>query len=156
MELEHAVAVQPQQGVELGRHGVQLGLHLPVVVVVVCQFVEVERVRAEGPEAVEVHVGAQLQRQARHDDARAEAHLFEALAAPEGGQVLEVIRVEEDGLGGAPEVLHGVGGAQGHGSVGGEGEGGDEDEGVAVGPEALDEGTAAPHQSAEPGESHRP
>lgn len=46
-------------------------LELYVVVVVIGEGLTGMRMRAEGPEAVKVHAGAQLERQARHDETRA-------------------------------------------------------------------------------------
>lgn len=71
---EHAVCVQLQQELELHRHGVEPLLSLYVIIVVVLQGAESVRVVAEGPEAVQVHVAAELQRQAGHDQAAAEPH----------------------------------------------------------------------------------
>lgn len=147
VQLEYALGVQPQQEVELGRHGVELGFSLSVVVVVVGELAVVVRVAAEGPEAVQVHVLAQLHRQAGHDDAAAEPHRPQALRAPEVGQFLEVVGVEEDGPDGAVEVLHGVGRPQGDGSVVAVGEGRKQQQGVAVDLQTLREGTATPVQS---------
>lgn len=64
---EHALCVQLQQELKLHWHGVELLLSLYVVIVVVLQGAESVRVVAEGPEAVQVHVAAEFQRQAGHD-----------------------------------------------------------------------------------------
>ena len=126
-------------------------LGLPVVIVVVCEGLVAVRVLAERPESVEVHVGAQLQRQAGHDEARAEADRAQALGAPEAGQAGQVVRAEEDGSRRTPEVLQGVDGTQGHRRVVAVWEGGEEDQGVAVGTEALHERPPALHEPSEPG-----
>lgn len=150
MQPQHALVVQPQQELKLGRHGVEHLLGLHVVVVVVGERVRPVRVGAEGPEAVQVHVGAHLQRQADHDQAGAHAHGPQALRAPELGQLMQVVGVEEDQPGGTAEVLDGVEGPHGHGRVEAVGEGGHEQHGVAVGAQALHERTPTAHQGAVP------
>lgn len=142
---EHPLSVQPQQEVKLSRHGVEFRLGLSVVVVVVSQSMESMWVIAEGPEPVEMHVGTELQRQTGHDYAGAEPHCSQALGAPEDGQTLEVLRVEEDRSCGAFKVLNGVDGPQGHGSIVAEGEGGNEQQGVAVGTQTFHKWTATSH-----------
>ena len=111
---ENALPMKSQQVVKLSGHGMDFLLGLPVVIVVVCEGLVAVRVLAERPESVEVHVGAQLQRQAGHDEARAEADRAQALGAPEAGQAGQVVRAEEDGSRRTPEVLQGVDGTQGH------------------------------------------
>lgn len=150
VEPEHALAVQPQQEAELVRHGVDLHFGLPVVVVVVRQVQEGVRVDPEGPEPVQVHVVAELQRQAGHDEARAEPRGPQALRAPEHGQTLEVPRVKEDGPDGTPKVLDGVESPEGDGGVAAVGEGGKEQHGVAVAVQILYERAAASIQSRVP------
>lgn len=139
--------MQPQQEVELNRHGVESRFSFSVVVVVVGQSVESVWVIAEGPEPVKMHVGAELQRQTSHDYTGAEPRCFQALGAPKDGQTLEVLGVEEDGSCGAFEVLNGVDDPQGHRSVEAEGEGGKKQQGVAVATQTFHKWTATSHQS---------
>lgn len=153
MKPQHALTVQPQQELKLGRHGVELLLGLHVVVVVVGERVLSVRVGAEGPEAVQVHVSAHLQRQAGHDQAGAHAHGPQALRAPELGQLLQVVGVEEDQTRGTTEVLDGVESPHGQWRVETEGEGGHKQHGVAVGVQALHEWTPTAHQGAIPGQT---
>lgn len=151
MQPDNALPVEPQQVVKLGGHGVNFLLGLPVIVVVVSEgLVLIVGVLAEGPEAIEVHVAAQLQRQAGHDEARAEADGPEALRAPEAGQAHQVLGVEEDGPRGAPKVLQGVEGAQRHRRVVAVREGGEEDQGVAERAETLHEGPSPLHEPTKP------
>lgn len=105
---------------------------------------------AEGPEPVQMNVGAELQCQANHDYSGAKPHCSHALGAPEDGQTLEVLGVEEDGPDGAFEVLNGVSNSEGHGGVVAIGEGGDEQQGVAVGFHILHKRTATPIKSTIP------
>lgn len=137
MQPEHPPAVQPQQEVELVRHGVDLHFRFPVVVIVICQVLVAVRVNVEGPEPVQVHVFTDLQRQAGHDDARAEPRRPQALRAPEVGQALEVPRVEENRSDGTSEVLDGVEGPQRNGGVSAVGEGGKKEHGVPVAAQIL-------------------
>lgn len=150
MKPEHSLAVHPQQELKLSWHVVKFLFSLSVIVVVVLQGTESMWVSAEGPEPVQVHISTEFQRQASHDDAAAEPHCAQALGAPEEGQTLEVLGVKEDRSGGAFKVLNGVGGPQGHGSVVAIGEGGNEQQGVAIDVQTLHERTAAPHESAVP------
>lgn len=147
---EHALRVQPQQEVELGRHGVEFGFSRPVVVVVVGQGVEVVWVIAERPEAVQVHVLADLHRQTGHDDATAEPHRSQALRAPEVSQSLEVVGVKEDRPDGASEVLDGVESPHGDRSVVAVREGRKEQQGVVVDLQTFHKWTATPIQSPVP------
>lgn len=150
MEPQHSLTVQLQQEVELGRHGVEFLFSLYVVVVVVLQGTVSVRVGAERPESIQMHIGAQLQSQADHDQAAAEPYRPHAFGTPEDGQILQVLWVKENGPGGASEVLDGVQGPQGHRSVGAIGEGGNEQQGVAVGAQTLHEWTPASYESAIP------
>lgn len=137
--------MQPQQEVKLSWHGVESLFSLSVIVVVVSQGLEVMWVITEGPEPIQMHVGTEFQRHASHDYAGAEPHCSEALGAPEERQFLKVLRVEEDGLDWAFKVLHGVEGPQGHRSVLAIGEGGKEQQGVAIATQTLHKRTTAPH-----------
>lgn len=150
MEPEHSLTVQLQQEVKLGRHGVEFLFSLYVVVVVVPQFMASMRVGAERPESVQMHIGTQLQSQADHDQAAAKPYRSYTFGTPEDGQILEVIWVKENRPGGAFEVLDGVQGPQGHRSVVAIGEGGNEQQGVAVGAQTLHEWTPASHESPVP------
>lgn len=74
--------------VKLSGHGVHRLLTLPVVVVMVGEGLVSVGVFIKGPEPVEMHIGAQLQRQASHDESCAEAYRSQALALPEARQTL--------------------------------------------------------------------
>lgn len=124
MEPQHSLFVQLEQKFKLGGHGVDLGGTF-VVVVVVRERLRSVRVSAERPEPVEVDVIAKLQRQTRHDQPSAEASGSQALRSPERGESVEVLWVEEDGVDRAVEILDGVKGTHGKGSVVAIGEGGD-------------------------------
>lgn len=153
---EHTVRVQLQQELKLHRHGMELLFGLYVIVVVVLQGAESVRVVAEGPEAIQVHVAAELQRQAGHDQAAAGPDRTQTFGAPEDGEFLEVLGVEKDGPGGASKVFNGVKGPQGHGSVVAIGEGGNQQQGVAIATQTLYEWTPPPHESAVPKHKQAP
>lgn len=105
---------------------------------------------AEGPEPVQMNIGAEFQCQANHDYSGAKPHCSHALGAPEDGQTLKVFRVEEDGSDGAFEVLDCVSDSEGHAGVVAKGEGGDEQQGVAVGSHVLHKRAATPIKSTIP------
>ena len=128
--------------VELSRHGVDSLLGLSVVIVMIGEGLLSVQVLAERPEAIQIHVGAELQRQTGHHHPRAEPHRLQALRSPEAGQALEVLWVEEYGPRGAVKVLDGVEGPQGHGRIVAVGERRQEDQGVAVATQTLHEGSA--------------
>lgn len=144
MKLEHPLTVQPQQEVKLSRHGVEFRFSLSVIVVVVSQGMESMWVITERPEPVQMHIVTAFQRKASHDYAGAEPHCSQTLGAPEEGQTLDVAGVEENGPGGAFKVLNGVDSPQAHRCVVSEGEGGKEQQGVAVATQTLHKWTATP------------
>lgn len=150
MKSEHPLAVQPQQEVELSRHGMEFLFCLSVIVVVVGQGVEAIWVMIEGPESIQMHIITDFQRQASHDYASAEPHCSQALGTPEDGQTLEVCRVEEDWPGGAFKVLNAVVGPHGNRSVVAIGEGRKEQQGVAIAAQALHKWSSTPHESSIP------
>lgn len=147
---EHTLTVQLHQEFKLLWHEVEIHVRFLVIVVVVCQVCEVVRVNAEGPESVQVHVLAQLQRQAHHHEAGAEPWCLQATRAPEQGHTLKVDGVQENGLDGASKVLDGVESPQGNGRVRAEGEGGKQQQGAAVVAQLFYKHAATPHQSPVP------
>lgn len=150
MQPEHALTVQQHQEFKLIWHDVEVSFNFVVIVVVMSQFMEVVGVNAEGPEPVQVHVLAELLRQARHHDPRAESRRLQAPSAPELVQALQVLRVKEHRPDGTAKVLGGVEGPQRNGGVDAKGEGRKEQEGAAVLAQGLHKLTATLRQSSVP------
>lgn len=120
----------------------KFGFWLSVIIVVIRQGVESMRVIAEGPEAVQVHVGTGFQRHAGHHYASGQSFWVQALGTPEECQILKVLGIEKDRTSRVFKVLHGVENPHGQRSVEAVGEGGKKNHGVSIGVEFLHKWTA--------------
>lgn len=95
VQCQRPLAVQTQQTQELFRHGVHAPARAPLVVIMM-RDLPLQRVDVERPEAVHVHVLAQLHRHADQHEPRGEADLLQATALPEPVQAPQVRGAEKD------------------------------------------------------------
>lgn len=145
VDVEDAPAVQVQEGEDLAGHGVEAGPGLDVVVVVVHDE-DAGGVHGEGPEAVEVHLLAELQGGRGQHDAAGQPLGPHALEGPEALHAQQVLRVEEVHVAPRVEVVHHVLDAEGDVGVVRVVEGRENHRAVAVGLEHLEEGLSPPLQ----------